>query len=285
MLKDALGSSQADRRYRLLGWTLVPAALIAVWEVSARLVGEYYIFPPASQVAEELLHPFREHYAMGSLLRNTMVSLLRVAFGFAAAAAAAVPLGLAMGSTRRLRGLLEPLLELLRPLCPIAWLPFAIAVFRLYTVPQLFGVDYSRTIFDQVQLGMVFILFWGAFFPILVNTLDGAAGVRRSYLLLARTLGAGRLQSFLKVRLPAAMPSVLTGLRQGIATCWFVIIAAEMVPGSDSGIGHLLMEAGDLSDMDVVVAAMVIIGGIGALFNFALVLGLGRFVRWHGKEA
>jgi NitT/TauT family transport system permease protein len=209
-----------------------------------------------------------------------------VAFGFSIAALAGVSLGLALGSWRTLRGLVEPMIELLRPLCPIAWLPFAIAVFGITRVHQLFGVTrFTGTILDEVQVGMIFILFWGGFFPILINTLDGVAGIRRGYLRLARTLGAGRAQIFLRVRLPAALPNVLTGLRQGIGTCWFVIIAAEMLPGSDSGIGNLLFEAGDQLDMPLLLACMIVIGGFGALLNYSLVKGLGRMVRWHGREA
>jgi NitT/TauT family transport system permease protein len=77
---------------------------------------------------------------------------------------------------------------------PIAWLPFAIAVFGLTTIPQVFGVRFSGTILDHVLVGMVFILFWGAFFPILINTLDGVSAVRRNYLNLAQMLGASRTQ-------------------------------------------------------------------------------------------
>ena len=189
-----------------------------------------------------------------------------------------------MGSISFVCSSLEPIVEVLRPLCPIAWLPFAIAVFKLKTLPQLVGVKYSHTIFDQVQLGMIFVIFVGGFFPVVTNTLDGVLGVRRNYLLLARTLGATRRQTFLYVYLPASMPMILTGLRQGLGLCWFVIIAAEMMTGSDSGIGYLLMYASDNSAMDIVIAAMLIIGVIGALLNFTMRRIMLRTVRWKGKE-
>jgi len=269
---------------KLLGWTAVPAVLLIAWQVMANAVNQPWLFPPVSEVFGRLVHPLRDHFGLGSLLDNTLISLIRVAIGFTLAACAGVTLGLLMGCVRALRGLLEPLVEILRPLCPIAWLPFAIAVFKLKTVPQLFGVTFSHTILDHVQLGMVFILFFGAFFPILTNTLDGVSGVRRNYLSLARMLGAGRFQCFVHVYLPASLPMILTGFRQGIGTCWFVIIAAEMLPGSDGGIGYLLMYAADLCAMDVVIAAMIIIGGIGALLNSAMHCAMRRFIRWHGKE-
>jgi len=283
--KEELKNRKSRRSWaKLIGWTAVPITLLLIWQIAAKHLNQPWIFPPVTSVIEQLVHPLREHYASGSLLSNTLISLLRVLLGFSLAAAAGVTLGLFIGSIRIVRDIIEPIVEVLRPLCPIAWLPFAIAVFKLKTLPQLVGVRYSHTIFDQVQLGMIFVIFVGGFFPIVTNTLDGVAGVRRNYLLLAQTLGATRRQIFLHVYLPAAMPMILTGLRQGLGLCWFVIIAAEMMTGSDSGIGYLLMYASDNSAMDIVIAAMLIIGVIGALLNFTMSRIMLNFVSWQGKE-
>ncbi len=284
MSKEELRNKNASYRSKLLGWTILPVTLLLIWQVAAKYLNQPWIFPPVTSVIEQLAHPFRQHYASGSLLSNTLISLLRVLLGFSLAAVAGVTLGIVMGSIRIIRSALEPIVEILRPLCPIAWLPFAIAIFKLKTLPQLFGIKYSRTIFDQIQLGMIFVIFVGGFFPVLTNTLDGVTGVRRNYLLLAKTLGATRRQTFLHVYLPAAMPMILTGLRQGIGLCWFVIIAAEMMTGSESGIGYLLIYASDNSAMDIVIAAMLIIGSIGALLSFAMRRMMCSAVRWHGKE-
>ncbi len=268
----------------LLTATAPLLVLLLIWQLAAVRLGKPWIFPPVTQVLQQLAHPLRTHYASGSLLSNTLVSLLRVLIGFALAAVVGISLGVLMGSVGFIRRAVEPLIEILRPLCPIAWLPFAIAVFKLKTVPQLFGLTYTRTVWDQVQLGMIFVIFIGGFFPILTNTLDGVTGVRRSYLLLARTLGASPPQVFWHVYLPAAMPQILTGLRQGLGLCWFVIIAAEMMIGSDSGIGYLLMYAADNAAMDLVVAAMFIIGSVGASLNFLMRRVMQRFVSWKGRE-
>ena len=131
---------------------------------------------------------------------------------------------------------------------------------------------------------MIFVLFMGGFFPIFINTVDGVAGVRRQYLSLAKTLGTGKTQSFFYVYLPAALPMILTGLRQGIGLCWFVIIAAEMMTGSDSGIGYLLMYASDNAAMDIVLACMFIIAAIGATLNGIMRLSTKALIHWHGKE-
>ncbi len=267
-----------------LGWIVAPATLLVLWQIAAVRVNQPWIFPPVTHVLDQLVHPLRDHYALGSLLSNTAISLLRVLLGFVLAAAVGTTLGILMGSARIFRHTLEPIVEVLRPLCPIAWLPFAIAVFKLKTLPQLFGVRYTHGVLDQVQLGMIFVIFVGGLFPVLTNTLDGVTGVRRNYVLLARTLGASRRQVFFHVYLPAAMPMILTGLRQGLGLCWFVIIAAEMMTGSDSGIGYLLIYASDNSAMDIVMAAMFIIGAIGALLNFLMRAIMQRFVSWKGKE-
>jgi len=276
--------SPATRVTSLLGSIAPLLVLLVVWEVAAVRMDRPWLFPPVTRVLEQLAHPVREHYASGSLLSNTLISLLRVLIGFSLAATVGVVAGVLMGSVGWLRRPIEPILEILRPLCPIAWLPFAIAVFKLKTLPQLFGFTYTRTVWDQIQLGMVFVIFVGGFFPVLTNTLDGVTAVRRTYVLLARTLGASRRQVFVHVYLPAAMPMILTGLRQGLGLCWFVIIAAEMMIGSDSGIGYLLMYASDNAAMDLVVAAMFIIGGVGALLNHAMRRVMQHFVSWKGKE-
>ncbi len=274
--------------FRICGWFILPVMLLIIWQIAALCLNQPWIFPPLIAkdhgVLNVLFAPLQDLYASGSLYSNTIISLLRVLIGFTLAAVVGVTLGLIMGALLPIRHLLEPLIELLRPLCPIAWLPFAMVIFKLKTLPHLFGLGYTRTIFDQVQLGMIFVLFVGGFFPILTNTLDGVAGVRRNYLALARMLGAGRCQSFVHVYLPAALPMILTGLRQGIGLCWFVIIAAEMMTGADSGIGYLLMYAADQAGMDVVIACMLIIGAIGALLNFLMRWSMQTLVRWHGKE-
>ncbi|MBN2593602.1 MAG: ABC transporter permease [Sedimentisphaerales bacterium] len=262
----------------------MPVILLVVWQFAAVWLNQPWIFPPVTLVIDQLVHPLREHYASGSILSNTFISLLRVLLGFLLAALTGVSLGIAMGSIRFVRGGLEPIVEVLRPLCPIAWLPFAIAVFKRGTLPQLFGLGYTRTVFDQVQLGMVFVIFVGGFFPILTNTLDGVTGVRRNYLLLAQALGAKRRRVFWHVYLPASMPMILTGLRQGLGLCWFVIIAAEMLPGAESGIGYLLIYASDNAAMDIVIAAMLIVGSIGALLSLMMRRIMSGLVRWHGKE-
>jgi NitT/TauT family transport system permease protein len=284
LIKEEQKINKSRNLPKLIRWVAGPVILLIIWQAAAQYYNQPWIFPSVTRVLSQLAHPFRQHYASGSLLSNTLISLLRVLIGFSLASVIGVPLGIVMGSIPFMRDILEPVIEILRPLCPIAWLPFAIVVFKLRTLPQLFGIDYSHTIFDHVQLGMIFVIFIGGLFPVLTNTLDGVVSVRKNYLMLAQALGASPKQTFLHVYLPAAMPMILTGLRQGLGLCWFVIIAAEMMTGGDSGIGYLLIYASDNSAMDIVIAAMLIIGGVGALLSFMMRRIMYRFVSWKGKE-
>ena len=254
------------------------------WYFTAHTLNKPYLLPTPEETFKLFLHPNASLLSQGSLWKNTQVSLLRIVTGFTLAVIVAVPVGTILGGVAPLRRLCEPVIEILRPICPIAWIPFAIAIFKITTLPESLGLGYTETIFDHLQLGMIFVIFWGAFFPILINTLDGVAGVRKNYIKLAAMLGAGKLQLLIKVALPAASPMILTGLRQGIGLCWFVIIAAEMLPGSEVGIGYLLMYAADQSAMNIVVASIIIIGIIGAGFNFLMIFASRKFLRWQGEE-
>ena len=265
-------------------YLIVPGVVAVIWQISAVMVNQPWIFPTPLSVLNVLIHPLQDILSSGSLLSNTLASLLRVLIGFSVAAITGVFSGLLIGSTTWLRTLFTPIIEILRPLCPIAWMPFAIAIFKMRTLPQIFGIDYSETIFDEVQVGMVFVLFWGAFFPIFTNTCDGIMGVRKNYITLAETLGASKKTVMFRVFLPAALPMILTGLRLGLSLSWFVLIAAEMLPGTTSGIGYLLFYASELAEMNVVIACMLIISVIGAALNGLTLLLMKKFVSWHGKE-
>lgn len=278
------GAQWDSKKWRYIFSFSAPVILLAIWSISANLIDKPYLLPTPGATFSLLLHPDQNLLAQGSLWANTSVSLLRITVGFCLAAIIAIPLGTLLGGISPLRRICEPIIEILRPICPIAWIPFAIAVFKIKTIPECLGFDYTGTILDHLQVGMIFVIFWGGFFPILINTIDGVTCVNKNYIKLACMLGASKMQLLTKVALPAASPMILTGLRQGIGLCWFVIIAAEMLPGSDSGIGYLLIYAADQSAMDIVVASMIIIGIIGAFLNFFMVLTSRKFLSWKGRE-
>lgn len=233
---------------------------------------------------ERLTHPFTDLLNTGSYLRHILISASRVILGFILAMLVGIPLGLLVGRYALFHRLLSPIIEMLRPLCPIAWIPFALAIFKTYTVAEVFGVRYTTSIFGHIQLGMLFVIFYGGFFPIFLNTVLGVKSVKDIFIESAQLLGADKNQLFRKVIVPSALPAILTGLRVGLGVSWMVIIAAEMLPGSDAGIGYLIMFSYELAEMDILIASMILIGVVGALLSYIVKLSADRTSFWQAKE-
>jgi len=195
-------------------------------------------------------------------------SLWRVALGYGGALALAIPLGSLMGWYGGAFQAFNPMIQLLRPISPIAWIPLAIL---------WFGVgDASPT----------FLIFLSSFFPIVVATTAGVHQVERRYVQAAQNFGVSGLRLFRTVVFPAALPQILTGMRLGLGVAWLVVVAAEMV-AINSGLGYLIIDARNAgSRYDLVVAGMVLIGVIG----FGLDLAMRRLesldaVRWRYDHA
>jgi NitT/TauT family transport system permease protein len=263
---------------------IIPLVIIGVWEYFAITLDNPALLPRVENVVERLLHPFADVLNTGSFVRHIIVSASRVILGFLCAVIIGIPLGLLVGRYLLFHRLLSPIIELLRPLCPIAWIPFAMAIFKTYTIANVFGVRYTSTIFGHIQLGMLFVIFYGGFFPIFLNTVHGVKAVKTIFLESALLLGARRSQLFRKVILPSSLPSILTGLRVGLGISWMVIIAAEMLPGSDAGIGYLIMFSYELAEMDILIASMIIIGVVGAVLSYGVKLIADRTSFWQAKE-
>jgi NitT/TauT family transport system permease protein/sulfonate transport system permease protein len=198
----------------------------------------------------------------GALLSDVLVSVLRVLVGFAVAAIVGVGLGGVLGLFPNHIGAVRGLIDLFRPIPPIAWIPLTIL---------WFGIGNSSA---------VFIVFLGAFFPIFVNTLDGVLNVRMSYVNTALCLGASRFLLLTDVLLPAALPQILTGLRLGLGFAWTCVIAAELV-GAQSGLGYMIQLNRLLLQMENVVAGMIAIGIIGLVMNKIFYLLENYFLRWR----
>ncbi|WP_439686548.1 ABC-type transporter, permease component: TauT family [Cupriavidus oxalaticus] len=171
-------------------------------------------------------------------------SLARVFAGFGAAALAGIVLGMLIGRSRWLEDLLLPPLEVLRPIPGVAWIPLAILMF------------------PSSELSMIFITFIGALFPILLNTIHGVERTDPRLVATARSLGARRWAVFPEVLLPAALPSIVTGLAIGMGTSWFCLVTAEMIAGQ-YGIGYYTWEAYNLQNYADIVVGMLLIGAFG----------------------
>jgi len=198
----------------------------------------------------------------GELIIDSLGSLYRVVVGFAVGAGLALPLGLAMGASRIVYAWMNPLVQLLRPIPPIAYIPLSILWFGLGNPPA------------------VFLIAIGAFFPVLMNTIAGVRQVDGIYLRAARNLGAGGATMFLRVILPAAVPYILTGMRIGVGTAFIVVIVSEMI-AVNNGLGFRILEAREYFWSDKIIAGMITIGLLGLAIDWAMNRLNNHLLRWH----
>ena len=192
-----------------------------------------------------------------SLYVHAVYSTYRVVAGVSIAALLAIPLGLLIGtSTRAGAGIewnnyLSPAVESLRPIPPVAWVPASILLFPVVPVVGF-----------PVNTAVLFVVFIGAFFPILVNTIEGVRDLDDEFRRAAQSLGAGDRQIFRHVIFPAALPSILTGVSLGIGLGWITVVAAEIVAGN-YGLGYTTFQAYRLLQTDIIAVGMVVIGALG----------------------
>lgn len=238
---------------------VVPVLAIAAWEALSRAgVINPLILPSPSQVLSRWL----EYARSGELHRDALSSVYRVVVGFLIGTALAIPIGLAMGASRTAYAYLNPLLQVLRPIPPIAYVPLAILWFGLGNPPAFFLISL------------------GAFFPVLMNTIAGIRSVDAIYVRAARNLGAGRMALFLRVMVPAATPHIMTGIRVGFGVAFIVVIVAEMIAVND-GLGYRILEAREYFWSDKIVAGMITIGLLGLAIDAVLARISAWLLRWH----
>jgi NitT/TauT family transport system permease protein len=247
---------------------VVPTAVVALWQVMGNMPGMAGILPTPLKVLEGWhswifakpgmgLNPY-----LGSWLANVEYSSMRVAQGFALAALIGVPLGLLIGWSKFISQMLDPMIQSLRPIPITAWLPFSIAVFGIR------------------DIGSIFLIFLGGFYAIVVNTTQGARDVDRNLVRAALMMGASKTQLLLRVVLPAAMPSIFTGLRIGLGISWTAVIVSEMV-AVKSGLGYVLWDAYYVGRMDIVLADMVSIGAMGYISDRIIVFIERKMLVWR----
>jgi len=243
---------------------IVPALLLAFWQV-ATTNGMTMLIPTPYQVGEYMID-----FAVGgiyddaysaTLLTHLLASMSRVYGGFAIAAAFALPLGIMIGRMPMARMLLDPFLQLMRPIPVTAWLPLSMI---------LFGLG-AKSAFALVCLG--------AFYPILLNTIFGVRSVDPKLFEAASMLGCRGGAQFYKVVLPAATPSIFTGLRLGLGLAWFVIVVGEMT-GVPQGLGAVIMDGRTLSRTELVICGMIVIGVAGYVSDRIVVAIGNRLLRW-----
>lgn len=246
-----------------------PLAVIVAWHF-ATLGRKYSLIPPPREVALALYDlafgGINDDAYSASLLTHLLASVSRVYGGFALAIAVALPLGLMIGRIPFVRQLLDPTFQVLRPIPVTAWLPLAMI---------LFGLG-PRSAFVLV--------FLGAFYPVLLNTVFGVRSVDPRLFEAASMLGCSGTAQFYRVVLPASLPAIFTGLRLGLGFAWVVIVVGEMT-GVQTGLGAIIMEARQLSRTEIVICGMIVIGAAGFVSDRLVMLLGQRLLRWsptHG---
>lgn len=249
-------------------WWLVSAWFHGDWPFESRswvITAEYIPYPWVVIKAffDSFNHP--DPVSQLNMWDHVYASMKRITFGFVLACAAAVPLGLLMGRSRKAEAVSSPELELFRPIPPLAWVPiFTIALGFLW--------------------GPIVIVFMGIFFPLLLSVRLGAKSVDPLLIDAARTLGANRLQIFMRVVLPYTTPYLMTGIKVGLGIGWMCIVAAEMLGAVGGGVGWYIWGTAQVARYDLMYAGMVTIGVLSILTTGVAGFLEQRLYKWMGTK-
>lgn len=270
LIRDRLARYFAPRK--LLG-LILPILIVILWQMSGTngsLFGGALPTPDRVWNAWVLwafgtptfgLNPY-----IGTWLDNVVFSSIRVAKGFSLAILVGVPVGIMIGWSRIVAATVDPTIQWLRPVPITAWLPISIAIFGIR------------------DFGSVFLITLGAFYPIVVNATQGARDVERNWIRAAQMMGASQGDILRRVVLPAALPSIFTGLRVGLGIGWTAVIVSEMV-AVKSGLGYVLWDAYYVGRMDIVIADMISIGLLGYISDRLIVFVESWALAWRRMQS
>ncbi|MFW9845560.1 MAG: ABC transporter permease [Candidatus Thorarchaeota archaeon] len=242
----------------LIRWLIASIILMLLWMIIA-----FFSRSTIIEVVDAFIRLATEGDSQGFLLSDHVLqSVFIVTVGFSVAAITAIPLGIAIGRYKAVDAVLGPVVEAMRPIPPIAWIPL------------------SLLIFANLISAQVFIIWIGAFFPILINTTTGVKRTEPVHVEVAKTFGASEAQILTSVVIPSAAPEVFAGMRIGFGIGWMCLVAAEMI-GSNKGLGYLIWTMQQVGWTGAVISAMLVIGLIGFAVSFLLLLIEKRLLRWR----
>jgi NitT/TauT family transport system permease protein len=252
-------SEESTRRFAsrhfLIGVVSVLVGMI-VWELAARWYFTPVRLPPLSQIGERAIETLRN----GELTRNVAASLYRIGAGFAAGSAVGIVLGLAMGAFSAVRRFLDPIVNFLRFIPPIAWIsPFLI----------WFGIG---------ELSKVLLITYTVTFMVMLYTIAGVLAIPRNRIRVAQCLGATRWQIFLHVMAPATVAHILTGMRIAMSNAFVTIVTAEMI-AAQAGLGYLILVSKNYGGTDLIFLGMVTLGILGLVTDRLFVVAIERYAR------
>lgn len=248
--------------HKLLQFSIGVAFVILVWQ-AVIFFGDFNeaLFPGPITVFGALVELIKD----GTLFVHIKDSMRRFAIGYVLAGALAIVLGLLLGRSRWMWPIVDPVVQLLRPISPVAWSPFIVLTFGIGDLPA------------------IVIIFIAAFFPILLTTIKGVKNIDPQHLKLASNLQFNKFDVYRKIIIPAALPSIMNGLHLALGTAWIFLVAGEMV-GSQSGLGYLIVDARNMLHLPNVLAGIVVIGIIGLLLDRLITVvqtGLKKASRIH----
>ncbi len=252
------------RRERLIPVATIAVLLAAWWAVTRfGLIPDLFL-PSPQAVFAKLVAVATDGFVDATLWQHLAASLGRMLTAFIAAVVTGVPLGLLIGASPVARGIIDPLIELYRPVPPLAYLPLIVI---------WFGIG---------ELSKVLLIYLAVLAPVVIATAAGVRGVPRDRLNAARALGAGRLQLGYAVILPNALPDILTGLRIGLGAGWSTLVAAELVAAT-RGLGFMIQSAAQFLVTDVVLLGIFVIAAVAFGLDGLIRLGQRRLTPWHGR--
>lgn len=231
-------------------------AFTLLWHLAARRYPPEQFPTPGGVVAAII-----ELADMGTLWGHIGISLARFGSAYLLAVAAAIPLGLFFGRFSRCHQAIDPLLQVLRPISPIAWFPLAVLWFGIGNAPA------------------VFIIFLAAFYPVLLSTISAVRAIPPVYLKVAGNFGARPGMTFVRVIVPAAFPGIMVGLHIAVGTAWIHLVAGEML-GAQSGLGFMIVDARNFLRTDQIMAGMLLVG----LLGLAIYRGMKSLERFIGRR-
>ncbi|MDM8525312.1 ABC transporter permease [Desulfococcaceae bacterium HSG8] len=237
--------------------------ILAIWELLAVFSGwSPRVFPGPLLVFISM----KELIADGTLIRHAVASLFRVTAGFYLAILFGIPLGIMLGRLRKFQLFLNPVIQFLRPISPLAWIPLSMLWFGIGDKPA------------------IFLIFLSSFFPLVVSTTVAVQSINPVYFHVAANFNFTRYEVVTKVVIPGMLPAVITALRITVTIAWLVVVAAEMI-AVKSGLGYLILDSRNALRMDYVMDGMIVIGLIGLLLDHVMMrLSRIEFVFW-GKIA
>jgi ABC-type nitrate/sulfonate/bicarbonate transport system permease component len=235
----------------------VPLALLGLWALVSSSSDTYY-FPPLT----DILEAFADTWLFERVGSDVVPSLVRLGLGYGIACVVAVALGLALGSSRALRAAADPAVQFLRSIPPPALLPFGVLVL---------GVGTSMKVFI-----IAFVCLW----PVLLNTVDGVAGIDETQRETARVYGIGARDRMLRVTLPAAAPQIFAGMRTSLSLALILMVISEMV-ASTNGIGYFVLQSQRSFAITEMWSGILLLGILGYVLNAAFMLVERRVLRWH----